>query len=134
MGGRRREIHVDRAAFARQGAADTRSMLFGAGMRAESDGEHVAVKSLKAGWYDDEMVYIPTSRIVDAAGGALKVLEIGRALAAQGMIAKRHDAHNFYASYVPKVGKVKVYALPREHFGRSASDSSRFEVHQGGRA
>ncbi len=85
------------------------------------------------GWYDDAAVYIPTGRIVDAAGGALKELEIGRALDAQDMIVKKHDASCFYVSYVPKVGKVKAYALKRAQFGR-ATDPARFELHQGGRA
>ncbi|WP_156467889.1 MULTISPECIES: hypothetical protein [unclassified Methylobacterium] len=45
MGGKRRSIDVDRSAFARQGAAETRAMLFAAGLRTEGEGE--VVKCLK---------------------------------------------------------------------------------------
>lgn len=51
------------------------------------------------GWYDDAMVYIPAHRIVEAAGGILKETAIGRALDAQGLIAKRKDTDcNFHSS------------------------------------
>ena len=48
MGGKCRKIDVGRSAFAKQGAAETRAMLFDAGLRTEDDGEHIAVKVLKA--------------------------------------------------------------------------------------
>lgn len=84
------------------------------------------------GWYDDIAVYIPARRISEAAGGALKEIEIGRALSHQGLIVKRHSNDCFYVSYIPKVGKVKAYALSRGAFGRP-SQEPRFEVHQGDR-
>ena len=86
------------------------------------------------GWYDDDAVYIPTQRLVEAAGGALKEIEIGRALAAQGFIAKKHDASCLYVSYIPKIGKVKAYALSRRAFGRSDENGVRLGVFAGGRA
>ncbi|SDO59121.1 Uncharcterized protein, DUF927 family [Methylobacterium phyllostachyos] len=86
------------------------------------------------GWYDEDAVYIPTQRLVEAAGGALKEIEIGRALASQGFIAKKHDASCLYVSYIPKIGKVKAYALSRKAFGRSDEDGLRFGVYAGGRA
>ena len=86
------------------------------------------------GWYDDDAVYIPTQRLVEAAGGALKEIEIGRALAAQGFIAKKHDASCLYVSYIPKIGRVKAYALSRKAFGRSDEEGYRFGVYAGGRA
>lgn len=58
MGGRVRTIDVDRAAFARQTASETRSMLFGAGLRTASDGEHVVVKCLKAADPDREIAVV----------------------------------------------------------------------------
>ena len=86
------------------------------------------------GWYDDDAVYIPAHRIVEAAGGALKEVEIGRALDKQGFIAKRHDASCRYVSYVSKIGGVKAYALSRVAFGRTGKDAHAFGVYQGGRA
>jgi hypothetical protein len=73
-------------------------------------------------WFDDDAVYIPAHRLVEAAGGTLKELEIGRALDRQGFIAKRHDATCLYVSYVPKIGPLKAYALARPAFGRLAKE------------
>lgn len=86
------------------------------------------------GWYDDDAVYIPTHRIVEAAGGALKEIEIGRALKAQDFIAKTHDARCLFVSYVPKIGRLKAYALSRRAFGRPDEAGARFGVYEGGRA
>jgi hypothetical protein len=48
MDGKPRPIDFERGALARMGASDLRSKLFAAGLRAEDDGEHIAVKALKA--------------------------------------------------------------------------------------
>ncbi|MCJ2042930.1 DUF927 domain-containing protein [Methylobacterium sp. J-059] len=94
MGGKRREIDVDRAAFARQGAADTRAMLFEAGMRSENDGELTAVKALKAadpdaeivvfrrpGWHElagveDRFFVCPSGRVIGAPADSLPELSV----------------------------------------------------------
>ncbi|TXM66518.1 DUF927 domain-containing protein [Methylobacterium sp. WL12] len=86
------------------------------------------------GWYDDRAVYIPAHRIVEAAGGTLKEAEIGRALHAQGLIAKAKDHDCFFVAYVPRVGRVKAYALRRDEFRMSAQHEVAFAVHSGGRA
>ncbi|KQT56093.1 hypothetical protein ASG52_24550 [Methylobacterium sp. Leaf456] len=86
------------------------------------------------GWYDETAVYLPAQRIVEAAGGALKEIEIGRALDAQGFIAKTKDADCYFVSFVPKIGKIKAYALSRSAFGRTTRDEPAFAVHSGGRA
>ena len=86
------------------------------------------------GWYDDEAVYIPAHRIVEAAGGTLKEIEIGRALEAQKLIAKTKDQDCFFVAYVPRVGKVKAYALRRDEFRMAARHEPAFAVHSGGRA
>ena len=86
------------------------------------------------GWYDTDAVYIPTGRIVEAAGGTLKEIEIGRALDKQGLIVKRHAADCLFVSYVPKIGKIKAYALSREAFGRTSKDTHGFGLYQGGKA
>lgn len=87
LGGRRREIDVDRGSFAKQAAAETRAMLFGAGLRSEDDGEHIAVKCLKAadpdseisvvrrpGWHtlggpEERFFVCPSGRIIGAPEG-----------------------------------------------------------------
>ena len=86
------------------------------------------------GWYDETAVYLPAQRIVEAAGGALKEIEIGRALDAQGYIAKTKDADCYFVSFVPKIGKIKAYALSRSAFGRTTREEPAFAVHSGGRA
>jgi hypothetical protein len=84
------------------------------------------------GWYNDAAVYLPTSRIREAAGGALKEVEIARVLDQQGLLAKRESERRLAVRYVPKVGKVQCYALSRAEFGLGAADEARFTVHDGG--
>src|SRR6185436_10930836 len=65
------------------------------------------------GWYDDDAVYLPAHRLREAAGGALKEVEIAKALDAGGFIAKTKGPDRYLIGYIPKVGKVKAYALSR---------------------
>ncbi|ACL58967.1 bifunctional DNA primase/polymerase [Methylobacterium nodulans] len=48
MSGRPRYIDIERGDLARQGAGEIRALLFAAGLRTEDDGEHIAVRALKA--------------------------------------------------------------------------------------
>jgi hypothetical protein len=86
-------------------------------------------------WYDNSAVYLPTERIREAAGGALKELLIAKALNERGLLAKRGSTTRLAVGYVPKVGYIQAYALSRTHFGRSTSTAgeSPFTVHDGGR-
>lgn len=86
-------------------------------------------------WYDNSAVYLPTDRIREAAGGALKEQQIAKVLNDRGLLAKRTDAKRLAVRYVPKVGHIQAYALSRTHFGRSTSTAgeSPFTVHDGGR-
>jgi hypothetical protein len=86
-------------------------------------------------WYDNSAVYLPTERIREAAGGALKEQQIAKVLNDRGLLAKRTDAKRLAVRYVPKVGYVQAYALSRAHFGRSANAAGEapFTVHDGGR-
>ena len=85
-------------------------------------------------WYDDIAVYIPTVRLVEAAGVALKEAEVARALGRLGFIAKRKSDRHLFVDWVPTLGKVKAYALSRETFGRTTQNEPAFSVHLGGRA
>ena len=69
-------------------------------------------------WYDDDAVYLPVKRLREAAGNILKEEEIRKALVAQGLIAKRHDAKRVAIRTVPKVGTIDCYALKRKELGR----------------
>ena len=69
------------------------------------------------GWYDDEVVYIPTTQICELAGGILKEQAIARLLNKGGHLADK-DHSRLTVHYVPKVGYVKCYALKRSVFGR----------------
>jgi hypothetical protein len=86
------------------------------------------------GWYDNSIVYLPTTRIREAAGGALKEQQIAKILNDRGLLAKRGSATRLAVGYVPKVGHFQAYALPRAHFGRSTSAAGEpfFTVHDGG--
>jgi hypothetical protein len=88
------------------------------------------------GWYDGSTVYLPTTRIREAAGGALKEQQIAKVLNDRGLLAKRGSMTRLAVGYVPKVGHIQAYALPRAHFGRStnAAGESPFTVHDGGRS
>ncbi len=69
-------------------------------------------------WYDNAAVYLPTARAVEAAGGSLKQEEVRRILVAGGHLARREGAHAS-VSYIPRIGKLRAYALRRDTFGRS---------------
>jgi hypothetical protein len=75
-------------------------------------------------WYDNDIVYLPTERLREAAGGALKQVEIARLLNERGLLAKRKDAKRLTVSYIPKHGNVQAYALSRDHFGCSPNISN----------
>jgi hypothetical protein len=70
------------------------------------------------GWYDDECVYVRSTKLVEATGNVLKEREVARILSRQGKILKRKAADCTFVNHVPKHGPVKAYALSREHFGR----------------
>jgi hypothetical protein len=86
-------------------------------------------------WYDDVAIYIPRSRIREASGGSLKESQIGSMLHRRGMLVAKPDKDRFSIKWVPKVGKIRAYALRRQEFGRSGhiADPDIFTVHQGGR-
>jgi hypothetical protein len=86
------------------------------------------------GWYDDEVIYLPTNLIREASGGALKETQIARILDEKGYLAKRESAKRLAVRYVPKVGKSQCYALSKERFGwGSDEEEPEFTVYQGGR-
>jgi hypothetical protein len=85
------------------------------------------------GWYDDEVVYLPTNLIREASGGALKETQIARILDEKGYLAKRESAKRLAVRYVPKVGKSQCYALSKERFGWGSDEEPEFTVYQGGR-
>lgn len=85
------------------------------------------------GWWDDRAVYLTPDRLVEAAGGTLKENLIAKALGAAGMLAKTKDAEHLCISFVPKVGRLKAYALSRNYFGRDQQDEP-FKDYAGGRA
>ena len=86
------------------------------------------------GWYDDEVIYLPTNLIREASGGALKETQIARILDEKGYLAKRESAKRLAVRYVPKVGKSQCYALSKERFGwGSDEEEPEYTVYQGGR-
>ena len=108
--------------------------------RTSLHGIHAEEKPTRdaVGWWDDHCVYLTPDRLVEAAGGALKEAAIAKALSEAGMLGKSKTDRNFAIFWVPKVGKLKAYALSREHFGRGPEvepqEDDGFKVHAGGRA
>jgi hypothetical protein len=86
-------------------------------------------------WYDPEAVYIPTSRLREAAGGALTEREIAQALDSRGLLARRHDARRIAIRRIPRVGRIDAYALRRDESGHIAGGAEpELRVHEGGRS
>jgi hypothetical protein len=85
------------------------------------------------GWYDDHAVYIPKSRICEAAGNAVKESQIGKILDEQGLLASRTQSDRFTVAWVPQIGKMSAYALSRKAFGRCENDTDpgNLTVHEG---
>jgi hypothetical protein len=84
-------------------------------------------------WYDEIAIYIPTSRIREAAGNVLKQSQIGAVLNRCGLLAAKPEKDRFYVRTVPQVGKVVAYALSRREFGRSGhgAEADSFTIHEG---
>jgi hypothetical protein len=98
-----------------------------------TDGARAPLKDA-CGWYDNEAVYIPAQRLIEAAGGSLKEAEIARALSRQGLITRTKGGRHLSIAYVPKIGPLKAYALSRSEFGHSNRAEPALMVHTGGRA
>jgi Domain of unknown function (DUF927)/Toprim domain len=98
----------------------------------DPDGRRVNNRETVA-WYDADAVYIPTTRLREAAGNVLTEREIAQALDKQGLLARRNDSRRIALRRVPNVGRVDAYALRRDQFGRAAVGyRPDLEVHQGG--
>lgn len=84
-------------------------------------------------WYDDKAVYLPKSRLREAAGNNLRESQVASILDRRGLLAKRTEADRLYVRFVPKVGRIVSYALRRSEFGRSHADADpeALRVHTG---
>lgn len=78
------------------------------------------------GWFDDDAVYLPASAIHQATGCILKERQIGHLLDSRDMLARREPEH-FTVRYIPRIGKVRSYALRRSEFGRQEAPRPVFE-------
>lgn len=84
------------------------------------------------GWFDDDAVYLPAHRLMEASGGTLKETEVGKALKARECLVRTKSPKHTFVDYVPRVGKLKAYVLSREEFGRG-SERTGLKVVNGGR-
>ncbi len=82
-------------------------------------------------WFDDQAVYIPKGRLVEAGGGMLRQSQIAAILLRGGMLIKRGD--RMYARYVPGVGRLDAYAIRLELFEQLAGQTN-LRVYEGRRA
>jgi len=75
------------------------------------------------GWYDDDTVYLPTSRIAEAAGGALKEQRIAyRPRSGEPLISPRRHSSDC-DQMGPQNRPRQLYALRRSEFGRTDKDT-----------
>ena len=86
-------------------------------------------------WYDESAIYVPKTRLREAAGNGLRESQVASILERRGMLAKRTETDRLYVRFIPKVGRVTSYALRRSEFGRSEKtvDPDAYAVHRGGR-
>jgi hypothetical protein len=68
------------------------------------------------GWYDDDAIYVPTSRISEAIGGVLSERAFVKLLIRAGLLWVRTDSQRAAIRKVPGFGQVDVYALRRGAF------------------
>jgi putative DNA primase/helicase len=87
-------------------------------------------------WYDENIIYIPKTRLREAAGSGLRESQVASILDRRGMLAKRTEADRLYVRFIPKVGRIHAYALRRSDFGRSerSFDPDAQSGHEGGRS
>jgi hypothetical protein len=84
-------------------------------------------------WYDADTVYVPTTRLREAAGNVLTEREVAQALDQRGLLTRRHDERRIALRRVPNVGRIDAYALRRDQFGRPALGAGPdLRVHEGG--
>lgn len=84
-------------------------------------------------WYDADTVYVPATRLREAAGNVLTEREIAQALDQRSLLARRSDARRIAVRRVPNVGRIDAYALRRDQFGRPALGAGPdLQVHEGG--
>ena len=70
------------------------------------------------GWFDDDVIYLTPQAIREATGHVVKERQIGVLLESRDMLAKR-DGDHYTIRHIPKLGKVRAYALKRSEFGRT---------------
>jgi hypothetical protein len=83
-------------------------------------------------WYDDTTVYIPSGRLVEAAGVLLSETAIARNLDRNGFVARRTSDQRIAVRSVPNIGKLDAYALRRAEFHSGRDDDLLHEVVDGG--
>jgi hypothetical protein len=67
-------------------------------------------------WYDEKIIYIPSGRLVEAAGVSLSETAIARYLYRKEYLARRTSDERIAVRNVPGIGKLDAYALSRAEF------------------
>ena len=93
-------------------------------------------------WFDDKAVYIPKSRLREAAGNTLKKSQIAAILSQRGLLVEKPKADRYCVEWIPRIGRMPAYALSRGFFGHQGQmpePDNRWDpdttctVHQGGK-
>ena len=79
-------------------------------------------------WYDDTTIYIPSGRLVEAAGVLLSETAIARHLDRNGFVARRSSEQRIAVRGVPNIGKLDAYALRRTEFHSGRDPEQLHEV------
>ena len=76
-----------------------------------------------AAWYDanDNAVYLPSDRIVEAAGSVVNERAVARMLRDRNLLARTRK-RRLYVEYVPTIGYLKAYALRFDQFAQAPGE------------
>ena len=66
----------------------------------------------REGWYDEEIVYLPTSYLMEASGGITRAKELVALLAKRGLLIPRSPSKMTHG-YIPSAGWINHYRLSR---------------------
>ena len=85
-------------------------------------------------WYDETSVFVPTTRMAEACGGALKPEALARVLNERGLLTAAHRRQAAGGALRPQARQRQlVRAMPHGVRPTSVPDPA-FKVHEGGRS
>ena len=85
-------------------------------------------------WYDENSVFVPTRRLGEACGGALKPEALARVLGERGLLTRRTDAKRLARALRPQARQGQLVRAVPEGVRPDIGAGTGFKVHEGGRS